>query len=183
MLCVVSNNLKIAKIGVDYDFSSTQINFPDDLANKIKKWCQKNISDSDVYTEGKKYGRENEIHITVKYGLHTKKVDDIIDIVKNFGKVNIQLGKISRFIPKDKDYEVVKIDIESEEIHKLNKIISKLPNTDEHPVYRPHCTLAYVKKGTNHDLSGLDDFVGIGFVAREVEFSSSDGTKTQISLI
>lgn len=68
---------------------------PKTIAESILSWGKKNIANSDLYTEEKKYGRENEIHVTVKYGLHTADVRKVQKVVEDF-------GSISRFVPKDK---------------------------------------------------------------------------------
>ena len=174
---------KIAKKGIDYDFSSTQVDFPSSVAKRVIKWGKENISDSDIYTEEKKYGREDEIHITIKYGLHTAKADDVKDVLKGFKPFTIILGQVARFAPPDKEYDVVKLDVESKKLHELHKLLGeKLENTDEWSTYRPHTTFAYIKKGSCSNLSGDNIFAGEEIRVNSITFSSKDGTKTEIKL-
>jgi 2'-5' RNA ligase len=42
---------------------------------------------------------------------------------------------------------VLKFDVESEDLNKLNKVFSDYPNTNKFPDYHPHCTIAYLKSG------------------------------------
>lgn len=178
---------KIAKSNIKYEYSSVQINLPKSIANKIIAWGNQNISDEDIYHKDKdgqdKYGRENEIHVTVKYGLLTKNIEDIKKAIKNFDKeLTITLGKISFFDRDEKDYSVAKIEIEGDTIRELNKLLSNLPNEDENPKYSPHCTISYIKKDTCKDLNGNTDFVGTEIKFDEIEFSSHDGQKHKIKL-
>lgn len=172
----------IAKAAIKYEFSSTQIDFSPNIAKRIISWGKNNIPDSDIYDEEEKYGRENEIHCTIKYDLHTNDIRKIKNKVKEFGKFDIELGEISRFVPKEKDYDVVKIAVEGERLHELNKILSELENSDKFTCYKPHVTIAYINKGTNSNLSGLRPFDGEKISVTEITFSPKNGQKETVSL-
>jgi len=180
MLHITSKTIKRAS----FDHSSTQINLPPNIAEKVIGWGKEVISDADIYTETgeRTYGRETEIHCTVKFGLHTIDPDDIKNKVSGFGSFNIELGEVSRFTPADKPYDVVKIAVEGDGLFALNKILCELPNADDHPVYKPHVTIAYVKSGTNYELSGKRPFAGIQVPITEITFSPKTGDKVHISL-
>lgn len=155
---------------------------PKTLAENILSWGRQNIRNSDLFTEKEKYGRENEIHVTVKYGLHTADVKKVQKIVDDFGSFSIELGAISRFVPKDKEYDVVKIEVNGDELSELHRKIGELPNSDEHPIYRAHCTIAYVKKGCCTELSGNTDLKGKTAKVTKLTFSSHTGEKSEIQL-
>ena len=164
------------------DYSCVQVNVPIELASQIMKWGRQNIADRDVYSEGKEKGRENEMHVTVKYGLHTASDKELRHLFEDYHPFKVSLGKITKFTTDDK-YDVVKIDVSSDELHDLHDVIGKtMDNTDEHPVYRPHLTISYVKKGTCEDLVGRDDFEGRNFMVDEIVFSSKSGKKNKISI-
>ena len=171
---------KLAKKGIKYDYSSVQFDFPTEIATKVKKWGEKHISDSDLYIEGDKYAREDDIHTTVKYGLVTASVEPIKNKIKDIKPFYITLGKISRFVPSDEEYDVVKIEYNGDGLFKLNKILCELKNEDSHPEYKPHCTIAYVKKGHCSELSGNGELEGIRVKVDEVTFSSKTGEKSKI---
>jgi 2'-5' RNA ligase len=174
---------KIAKRGIKYDSSSVQFDFPKSIASKIKQWGQKHIKDSDLFTEkDNSKGREDETHTTILFGLFTTDIRKIENAVQNINPFSIQLGLISRFVPKGKEYDVVKIEIEGNGLYELNKVISELKNNDEHPIYKPHCTLAYVKKGHCVELSGNGDLKGLSCKVNEITFSSKTGEKSKIKL-
>jgi len=167
-------NLISAKL--PHSYSCVMIKFPDDLSNRLKSWCKKRVPDEDVFNEDSK-GRENQIHCTVKYGLHTTSLDDITSVLDEFRAFDIELGKISRFTSPD-DFDVLKIEVISNKLHQLHKRFNELPNSDEYDQYKPHTTLSYINKGSCYNLSGNDDFVGEKFKIRDIIFSTPDGNKT-----
>ncbi len=164
----------------EYKFSSTQINLPKELSEEIIDWGKKHISDDEIFAEDG-LGREDEIHITVLYGLHDKKPDDVQKILENIKPFEISLGKISVFTNPLK-YDVIKIEVESEKLHELNKNLQKLPHTNAYPTYKPHVTIAYVKKGKGWKKGGDKTFLGRHFEANSIIFSSRAGSKTKINL-
>jgi len=172
----------ISKKSVSYDYSSVQFDMPKTLATSISSWGRQNIKDSDLFTEEKKYGRENEIHVTVKYGLHTTDVRKVQKTIEDFGSFSIKLGAISRFVPNDKEYDVVKIEVDSDELSELHRKLGELPNSDEHPAYRAHCTIAYVKKGCCSELSGNTGLKGKTAKVTKLTFNSHTGEKSEIDL-
>lgn len=167
---------------VPHNFSSTQIMLPKQLAESIIGWGQEHISDDEVYSvPGENYGREDEVHVTVKYGLHTKELSDVEPILSGFGEFDITLGEITAF--QSDEYDVVKIDVESDRLHELNALISKeLKCTDSHPKYIPHVTIAYVLKDVYKSLPDTNHFAGRIFTASKVVFSPFEGKKQTIRL-
>lgn len=176
MLTIVSSKLL-------YKFSNTQINAPKGLADKIITWCDKHINEEDVYTEedDPTLGREDEPHVTVKYGLHTSDPEDVRKIVKGFGEFDVTLGKISKF--ESEKYDVLKAEVTSKKLQQLNKLLSEsLEVTDKFPNYVPHLTLSYIKKGSCTELLGETYFKGITWTVNEIKFCSRKGEKTTLSL-
>lgn len=165
-------------------FSSTQIAVPGSIASKIQSWGKENIPESKVYIDpdDSSFGREDDVHITVKFGLHTNNPKDVEKVVSEFGKIAIdRLGKVSRFTSDE--YDVIKIDVHSKDLHRLNSLISQsLECTDTHPTYNPHITIAYVEKDSCNNLIDNEEFAGLQWSLSELDFSSQDGKKTTIRL-
>jgi len=179
---------KAAKLGSSYSYSSTQVQLPQALAKAVTDYSagipEPNLylgddnGDKDAYNG---FGREDDIHVTVKYGLHTSDVEKVRKVLEKEKPVEVTLGKISLF--KSDDYEVVKIDVDSPGLHTLNKRISEdLKCTDTYPVYKPHVTIAYVKSGEGKAMEGECSLTGKSFIADEVVFSSKDGKRVAIKL-
>lgn len=109
------------------------------------------VDDNDVYKDGDNYGKETELHITLLYGIH---LDDgvrksILDHYKsNFNVPKITGVSVSLF--EKEEYDVLKYDIElTPELTALNEYLtSNYEFTTSYPDYHPHCTIAYLKKGT-----------------------------------
>jgi len=177
MLSVVSSAVP------QHDFSSIQFTFPKSIADKVIQWGKEHIPDDDIAPNphSGKDGREDHIHVTVKFGLHTADPKEVEEIVKDFGLFTLTLDEMSIF--SSDEYDVLKIDVKSDKLHELNKLISdKLECTDTHPEYIPHVTIAYVKKGKADDLVGSEDFKGQAVTVSSIEFRGRGENKTSISI-
>lgn len=173
----------IANNNEPHSYSSTQIQAPEWLAKKVLAFGKK-IADKDVYNDPDEpnLGRELDIHITTLYGVIADSPKETEELIKDFGEIDITLGKVSKFSAEK--YDVIKIEVESDKLHELHNLIEENIESKEsdHKNYLPHCTICYVKKGSCKDLLDSDEFEGIQFAAKEVVFSSKDGTKTTIEL-
>lgn len=181
---------------LEHKYSSTQINLPENLEKKIMEWSQKNIQLEDLFVEkdSDDKGRETNLHVTVKYGLEAETPSEaLVSIAKETLPFKVALGTISLF--EQEDHDVVKLDVTSPGLRALNaKVSAACPNGDTYPDYKPHMTLAYVKKGCGDRLVGHSPFeseVKMGtstihkeglFDAVELIFSSSDESKGWIVL-
>lgn len=158
------------------EFSSTQVNIPEEHAKAIRDWLPKNIPDSILAEDG----HETEPHITALFGLHADAPDEVQKVIKNFGPVKVKLGKISVF--KNDKYDVVKVGVESPDLHRLNGELRKLDHTSDYPDYQPHMTLAYVKPGEGAQFEGRDDFEGREMTFNHLTFSGKDRTYIALPL-
>lgn len=170
------------KTNVRYSFSSTQVNLPSEISKKIIDWGKKNIKDEDVYQVGNKFGRENEIHVTVLYGLHDDSPNSIRRLIEKEPPVELSLGDITAFT-NNEEFDVIKITVISPDLHRIHKKIkSNAKFTNDYPKYQPHCTIAYVKNNTSSNYVGKDPFNGEKIKLDYITFSSKNGTKTKIKL-
>lgn len=168
---------------VKYSFSSVQVNLPDQLAQKIIKWGKDNIPDEDLYKEDNGHlGREDEIHVTVLYGLHSESPIQTKELTSKVPAFPIELTTISLFTTNDL-FDVIKIGVDSSDLVALNEKLRKnVQHTNKHGAYQPHITVAYVKKGLGWKYNGMAEFDGEIFTANHVIFSSRSGTKERIPL-
>lgn len=135
------------------------------------------ISKSDLAEKG----IEDEPHITIKYGLHTNDADDVANVVSGFpGPVKVKLGKLSLF--KHDDFDVLKIDVVSPALHRLNRRLCKLPHTDTFPDYKPHLTLAYVDAGQGDKYLDTNPLEGMELTFNTVAFRDKQRNSKAISL-
>lgn len=168
---------------VKYSFSSVQVNLPKSLADEIIAWGKRTIPDNEIFKDPTDpgFGREDEMHVTVLYGLHSDSSEETRRIVSKQQPFTVELGNVGIF-SNDK-FDVIKVNVQSPELHKLNKrLTDQVTYTNKFKEYRPHVTIAYVKKGKGWKYNGIDDFDGKLFEADHVYFSSRSGKKTKISL-
>jgi 2'-5' RNA ligase len=170
----------------EHKFSSTQVDLPEGTAKQVRALGEKLIPDSELYTDPNddSYGREENPHITVKYGLHDEVPDKVRELLANEPPATASLGKVSIFPGKgDTPYDVVKADVESPDLHRINKLISdNVKVTDTHPEYKPHVTLAYVKKGEGQKYVGNNSLEGQKLTFDGITFSSSNGETVNLPL-
>jgi len=174
-----------------HKFSSTQFNLVGDLTFKIRQLGDQidlvDLQPTD-YGDDSITGRVLNPHVTVKYGLHTEDADEVRTVVQSQAPVAIQIGRCSFFESRNKDgkpdYDVVKLEVESSGLRKLNKYISdNLECTDTFPDYKPHITIAYVKPGLGPYYSNkLNSLYGEAAVFNRLVFSDKNGTHTFIPL-
>ncbi len=128
-------------------------------------------------------GRETQPHITVKYGLHGNDPAEVAKVLQNIPPITATLGKTSLFSNDDAD--VLKVDVDSPDLHRLNKLIAEaLPNTDTHPEYQPHATIAYLKPGQGKAYSGqtVPGVTGQQVTLDHITFSGKNGEQVDIPL-
>lgn len=148
------------------------------------KALQDLIDKDDLYEpEGESgYGKETEPHVTILYGLHTNIPDE--DIESEIDKIKspkLKLGKVSSF-SNDK-FDVLKFDVESEDLHKYNKKFAEFPHTTDYPKYHPHCTIAYVKSGKSEKyIEKLNKAVDIEVTVDKIVYSKANGEKLNYDL-
>jgi len=162
---------KTAKMGVDYKYSCVKIDLPQELSKDVLEWGKKNIPDEDLFTGDESQGREDDIHITIFYGIKERDPEETGKIIKNIEPFEVRLGLINAFKDKE-DYDVLKIEIESGDLERLHyEIEKKVDNKNSYPTYNPHVTISYTKKGVVDKFIGDDSFKGKTFKVSKMIFS------------
>lgn len=169
---------------VNYDFSSVHIDLPKSLSQEILAWGKENIIDDDIFVSQSdpSFGREDEIHSTVLYGIHSSKSDQVKKLASDQKPINAKLGNIEIF-DNPPNFDVVVIKVISEDMKRLNKIFSdNIAHTNKYKNFRPHVTIAYVKKGKGYKHRKVKNWIGKEFKSDYLIFSSTNGTKDKIFL-
>jgi 2'-5' RNA ligase len=154
----------------DYQsFGWTSIAVPDSVIEKVKH-IQKNIDKEDLFIKHEgdwSYGLEDDFHITVKWGIVTKDPEKVKEAVKGHKGGEVKLKDVDLF--ENDEYDVLKVNVESDALRELNKAISdSLETEDSHPDYNPHVTIAYIKTGKGKNYIGLSDFKDMKFSFDEI---------------
>jgi len=128
------------------------------------------------------FGREDEMHITVLYGIHSNSSQQVKKLLAGEKPIHIKLGKIEVFTNPFK-FDVVVLKAVSPDLRRLNtKLRNNVEFTNQYQKYRPHATIAYVKKGKGWKHRGVDNWAGQEFTCGYTVFSSKDGSKQRITL-
>ncbi len=151
------------------------------LSRQVQNWGRKHILEENIYNkEG--FGREDDTHITIIYGICTDNIDIIKDILKDIKPIKAIMKKVG-FFKSDENYDVIIIKIESKDLEELNKKINlnlKVDNT--YSEYKPHCTIAYVKKGTAMRYAGDTFFDGTKITFNKIVFMDNKDKEIIINL-
>jgi 2'-5' RNA ligase len=171
--------------GCTYEYSSTQINLPGTLSWDIFVWGEQHVPEQSVFCDpdDPSFGREDELHVTVLYGIHSDNHHAIERLVgSSHEPFWVTLGQISIFKDHGK-FDVVKVEAESPYLHKLHYLfLNNTLATKLYPTYKPHVTIAYTKKDACNHLVGDRFFAGKEFLADRLIFSSKSGKRTSFYL-
>ena len=177
------NNIKIGtRNNSSYDYGVFMLYINElDIFNTLRN----SIKIEDVI----KYEYHN--HITILYGVDDKVLNNIYNDIYTFVRmisdkyenIKFMFDKISLF--ENDDFDVIKIDINSEDLIVVNKLIKDNFNyKNNHPIYHPHFTLAYVKSGEGKKyLKLLNDILDKSFInahpfnSNIIEYGSTSGLK------
>lgn len=163
---------------VSHDYSWVYTNLPPKIQDMLIGFG-KEIDPDDLYEKEAENGLEMDPHCTVKYGLLTDEVKDIKEILQKQKGGKIYMGESSIF-EADK-YDVVKIEIESEDLKRIHGELNKLPHEDKYPEYKAHATIAYVKKGRGKKYVGKFK-INKSFKFDEVFFGDTDRKNYKIKM-
>lgn len=164
-----------------HKFSSTQIDLSGEAAYRLLE-LGRTVRDEDLAEDG----RESEPHVTVRYGLHTEDAADVRPIVNAAGPIGIRLGAVSVFQVKKPDgraFDVLKVDVESDGLRRLNRALAALPHTDTFSEYKPHATVAYVRPGSGATYAARMSPLNLDFTATRVSFSDRSDGRAVIPLL
>ena len=103
------------------------------------------------------HGIEDDIHVTVRWGFDGVTREQLQAVIGDQPPARALLTKVSTFppSPSSDQAEVLKIDVESNDLHRINRIVSNaFPAETSFPIYVPHVTIAYVKPGTAKKYTG-----------------------------
>lgn len=122
------------------------------ISLKFDNWNEilNTIDKEDIYYKSDEvFGLSDNPHITLLYGLHEDvSLEDVKECFNGVSANDISLAVNGVSIFENKEFDVVKLSIEENPlIIELNKRLCNLPNSNEFPEYKPHITIAYVKKG------------------------------------
>lgn len=118
----------------------------------VSNWDEitSSINKEDIYesNEGDPKGIQKNPHLTLLYGLHDDVTpEQVQSVFDNFNvDINIEVNGIDIF--ENEKFDVVKFNINPQgSLQYLFDELSKFPNSNQFPDYKPHITIGYVNKG------------------------------------
>ncbi len=151
-----------------------------------KKWSavQDMVEDNDLYLgeEGESHGRELDPHVTILYGIHSDVADaDVEALIDEIEKIDMTLYKVSIF--ENDEFDVLKYDVKSPDLSKLNTKFKTLPHTSTYPDYHAHATIAYLKKSKGKEyIEKMKDIEPIELISDEILYSKANKEKKKYKI-
>lgn len=156
---------------------------PDMACSLLREWQEDFLRPEHLAPSG----REDEPHITLKYGFegnHQAILEALVPLFIRHGPIRVRFTRLSVF-PDSGDGAVLKLGVQSRELHELYHWLSQaFPCKDKHyPHYQPHATIAYLDPAFGESyLLHRTPLDGQELLLDQVVYSTPEGTKTPIPL-
>lgn len=170
-----------------YSHSSTQCTLAADAAAPFLSYAasipEEHLYHSEDPKDTSRYGREDEPHVTALYGLIGNEAAPVQAALAGCGPIRATLGKVTAFERDDKPYDVLKVDVVSDDLQRIHALLRASCEAEvSYPTYHPHLTIAYVRKGLAAQYVGDTRFEGMALTFPAVTFSPAEGSRTDILL-
>jgi DNA ligase D-like protein (predicted 3'-phosphoesterase) len=153
---------------------------PKELVDKVLA-LHKDIDPEDVYDDEGDKGLETEPHVTILYGFNSDDDRRVWRQVGNLQSLTAELGETSLF--ENPNYDVLKLDVTGPGLQNLHdKVKDDIWTTETHKDYKPHMTIAYLKKGKGKKYAGNKALAGTQVKFNKLVFSTSQEQKTERSI-
>lgn len=142
----------------------------------------RSINADDLYEEDgdRTFGLENEPHVTLLYGLKESVTpQEVKEVIDQFNFNACKFHNASLF---ENEYDVLKFDVDGDDLHEANRALRNLPYENLFPDYHPHATIGYLKKGAGKKYCDKMKGTEYELAPSHVVFSQPDGTKTQMAI-
>lgn len=155
----------------EHKYGCVYLPIPEPARGRILK-LGRLIPDADLAPDG----REDKIHATVLYGLHDDVAHaDVFEVLSHFRPVRLRLGTVTVF--QNAEHDVIKVEVESDQIRRLNNALRRLPFTSKWSEYKPHVTIAHVKPGLGAIYAARFGDVDAKCRCASAVYSTTDGEK------
>ena len=176
---IIKNYMQFVKEAINgYKYGCVMIEVPVNNWNEITSF----IDPNDIYDGGDStHGIQKNPHVTILYGLHDDVTEDMVKSVfeKFDEEIHIEVDGIGIF--ENKDFDVVKFNVNPDgALQHLFDELSKFPNSNEYPEYKPHITIAYVKSGTGKKYVKPDYKYTVSNV-NKITYSMANGKKVHFN--
>lgn len=172
-------DLLLEKKGDTYEYGCAMLyfNFPE--ISKIHDA----INPNDLYEEeeDRTFGLEDEPHTTLLFGLHQEVTPEEVKKVLDqfiFGPCTIDNASLF----ENEKYDVLKFDVNGNNLHSCNKALKTFPYTNNFPDYHPHLTIGYLKPGMGSKYVRILKGQKFELTPQYAVYSAPDGIKTKMKI-
>lgn len=177
---IIKNYIQFIKESSGHQYGCVMIEIP------VNNWEEitKSIDPEDIYKESESddsHGIQDFPHLTILYGLHKEVTPEMVkSVFENYkGEIHVEIDGIGIF--ENEKFDVVKFNVKPDgALQELHDQLSKFPNSDQFPIYKPHITIAYVKKGTGKKYAKPEYKHTVKDVSKIV-YSMPDGNKIEFN--
>lgn len=160
----------------------TMIRFAPELEHELRQYTAALIEVDDLAPDE---GIETAPHATIKYGITediARALPLIYPVASTHSPISGTFGPLILF--EAETHDVLVLSLQSDDMVRMNNAISEaVPHINTFRNFRPHMTLAYLKKGRSDAyLDAVNPFEGRVFTCDALEFIDSKGNRTSLSL-
>jgi 2'-5' RNA ligase len=83
---------------------------------------------------------------------------------------------------ENEKYDVLKFDVNGENLHACNKALKQHPHTNNFPDYHPHMTIGYLKPRMGKKYTKMLKGQEFELIPTHAIYSEPDGTKSKIKI-
>lgn len=146
------------------------------------KFLDKHILDGDYVKPKEKIAWDS--HITLLYGVTVDVPNVVASAIGVLKPFQIKFGKVNIFTEASTEHDVIYIEVEKtpQLVHVNNFLKNNLVHVETYPDFKPHITLAYVKKGKYSNLIGNDEFEGLKYDVTHIVYSDKENNVSNFYL-
>jgi hypothetical protein len=162
-----------------FDYGCVMLYFDFLQMNKIHDF----IDPNDIYTQegDRTFGLEDEPHCTLLYGLHDGvSNENIKSVLDKYTYTTLKAHNISLF--ENPDYDVLKFDVQGDNLHEINSDLQQYPYTSNFPDYHPHMTVGYLNSGSGKRYVEMLKDYEYELLPKYAVYSKPDGNKIKIKI-
>lgn len=161
--------------GAEHKYACAMLGLPEPLRSQVRSLAGR-VCPSDLAEDGV----EGDPHLTLLYGLLDDDAEGPLAVASALGPASVVLGPVGVF--EKGDCDVVHVEVLGEHPHLMHAALRCLPHRLTHPEYRPHVTLAYVKKGLGRKYAGRHKLMGRPYVLDDFVFADRKGNRRNVAL-
>jgi len=151
------------------------------VTKTLNAYNNKIVNEKDLFVENDDFGREKDPHVTILYGfINDLQKNELDNFFKKIHPFKIKIDGIGTF--DNEKFCVLKYNIQSDVLNELNATFKKYPHVTDYPDYKPHMTIAYIKKSEEERYKSIKYPIKAEILIDKIIYSGINYQKIQIDL-